>query len=266
MIPFKAVAIDMDGTFLRDDKSYDKKLFSELLNKMKERDIHFIVASGNQFERTRLDFTEYWEDMSFVAENGMYLVDDGKDLSYEQLDRSLVEELVEFMAQRPELTPALCGKENAYLEKNSDSKFVKMMKYYLPKHKIVDSFEQLPDDVFFKFTVDVPKEKTLSTVDEINKKFAGRVFATSSGFGNFDLILPHVNKAVGLEKMLASLNLTLDDLVAFGDGGNDLEMLKAAGLSYAMENGSDEVKKVADKIAPNNNDSGVLKVLADYLM
>ena len=41
MIPFKAVAIDMDGTFLRDDKSYDKKLFSELLNKMKERDIHF---------------------------------------------------------------------------------------------------------------------------------------------------------------------------------------------------------------------------------
>lgn len=43
-------------------------------------------------------------------------------------------------------------------------------------------------------------------------------------------------------------------------------MLKAAGLSYAMENGSDEVKKVADKIAPNNNDSGVLKVLADYLM
>ena len=60
--------------------------------------------------------------------------------------------------------------------------------------------------------------KTLSTVDEINKKFVGRVFATSSGFGNFDLILPHVNKAVGLEKMLASWNLTLDDLVAFGDG------------------------------------------------
>src|SRR5699024_6993525 len=74
MIPFKAVAIDMDGTFLRDDKSYDKKLFSELLNKMKEKDIHFIVASGNQFERTRLDFTEYWKDMSFVAENGMYLL------------------------------------------------------------------------------------------------------------------------------------------------------------------------------------------------
>ena len=42
MIPFKAVAIDMDGTFLRDDKSYDKKLFSELLNKMKEKDIQRI--------------------------------------------------------------------------------------------------------------------------------------------------------------------------------------------------------------------------------
>lgn len=122
MIPFKAVAIDMDGTFLRDDKSYDKKLFSELLNKMKERDIHFIVASGNQFERTRLDFTEYWKDMSFVAENGMYLVDDGKDLSYEQLDRSLVEELVEFMAQRPELTPAVwCHRRTGAMTKRAET-------------------------------------------------------------------------------------------------------------------------------------------------
>ena len=73
MIPFKAVAIDMDGTFLRDDKSYDKKLFSELLNKMKEKDIHFIVASGNQFERTRLDLSHHLPSTFHFRQRRTYL-------------------------------------------------------------------------------------------------------------------------------------------------------------------------------------------------
>lgn len=59
MAPFKAIAVDMDGTFLDDQKNYDKELFAYLLTKMNEQGIHFIVASGNQYERLRLDFVEY---------------------------------------------------------------------------------------------------------------------------------------------------------------------------------------------------------------
>ena len=49
------------------------------------------------------------------------------------------------------------------------------------------------------------------------------------------------------------------------DGENDIEMLKLAGFSYAMENGQDSVKKIAKFIAPSNNDNGVFKVLNKYL-
>lgn len=80
-----------------------------------------------------------------------------------------------------------------------------------------------------------------------------------------DIIPQNVNKANGLKEFLAYLDVPRTQLIAFGDGKNDIEMLKLAGLSYAMENGQDSVKKIAKFIAPSNNDNGVFKVLNKYL-
>lgn len=53
--------------------------------------------------------------------------------------------------------------------------------------------------------------------------------------------------------------------MALGDGGNDLEMLRHAGYSFAMENGSLAAKQAAKYRAPANNEDGVLKVIDDCL-
>lgn len=45
----KLIAVDMDGTFLRDDKSYDKEKFAEIYQELEKRNIKFTVASGNQY-------------------------------------------------------------------------------------------------------------------------------------------------------------------------------------------------------------------------
>lgn len=54
-------------------------------------------------------------------------------------------------------------------------------------------------------------------------------------------------------------------MIAFGDGENDIEMLKACGYSYAMANANKKTKAVAKYEAPTNDENGVLKVLAKYL-
>ena len=56
-----------------------------------------------------------------------------------------------------------------------------------------------------------------------------------------------------------------DQIMAFGDSENDLEMLELAGYSLAMENGEEKVKRMAKYIAPSNNEAGVLQVLEQYL-
>ena len=58
---------------------------------------------------------------------------------------------------------------------------------------------------------------------------------------------------------------TLDETVVFGDSYNDLSMLRNAGLSVAMENGVEEVKKIADIITRTNEDNGVAVVVEEML-
>ena len=57
----------------------------------------------------------------------------------------------------------------------------------------------------------------------------------------------------------------MEETVAFGDGTNDLTMLRAAGLGVAMANAADEVKAAADRVTDDNEHSGVAKVINEIL-
>ena len=63
------VAVDIDGTFVRSDYTYDVPRFQRILSRMKEIGCHFVVASGNQYYQLRDLFPGYDEELSFVAEN-----------------------------------------------------------------------------------------------------------------------------------------------------------------------------------------------------
>ena len=73
----KAIAVDMDGTFLDSKKNYDKDRFEKIFKALKERNIEFIAASGNQFAKLQSIFGE--RDMFFISENGAVIYR-GKDL------------------------------------------------------------------------------------------------------------------------------------------------------------------------------------------
>ncbi|WP_162231472.1 HAD hydrolase family protein [Secundilactobacillus paracollinoides] len=64
----KLVAVDMDGTFLRDDRTYDKARFLDLFKRMQQNHIHFVAASGSQYQRLRHEFTEVADNMDFISQ------------------------------------------------------------------------------------------------------------------------------------------------------------------------------------------------------
>ena len=59
------------------------------------------------------------------------------------------------------------------------------------------------------------------------------------------------------------MDIPIEETVAFGDAGNDIELLDAAGMAVVTENGTDEAKKYADMICPSNNDDGVRKMIEE---
>jgi HAD superfamily hydrolase (TIGR01484 family) len=76
-----------------------------------------------------------------------------------------------------------------------------------------------------------------------------------------DIAPEGVDKSTGLKVVLAQYDLQAEDLLAMGDGRNDIEMLEYAGLGIAMDTAPDEVKAIADEVTKSVQDDGVAAVL-----
>lgn len=72
------------------------------------------------------------------------------------------------------------------------------------------------------------------------------------------------NKYSAIEKIANTKGIDNDDIICFGDGLNDLDMLANCGLSVAMGNALDEVKVVCDDRTDSNDDDGVIRYLERY--
>ena len=70
----KVIATDMDGTFLRDDKTFDEERFKRILSVLEKEAIEFVIASGNQYRQLRLNFPAYDGQFAYVAENGAHII------------------------------------------------------------------------------------------------------------------------------------------------------------------------------------------------
>jgi hypothetical protein len=66
-----------------------------------------------------------------------------------------------------------------------------------------------------------------------------------------------------MERLTHSLGLTIDQVIAFGDGENDLQMIELAGMGIAMENGIDQLKEIANDVAKSVTENGTYHKLKE---
>lgn len=79
-----------------------------------------------------------------------------------------------------------------------------------------------------------------------------------------DIVPKGSNKGVGIDKMIAHFGLSLDETMAFGDGGNDIEMLRHVALGVAMGNAGDDVKAAARYVTTSVDDDGIANALRHF--
>ena len=77
----------------------------------------------------------------------------------------------------------------------------------------------------------------------------------------------HTSKGLALKNLAKHLNITIDETMAIGDHLNDLSMLEVAGLSVAVNNAQDEVKRICDVTTSLNNcEGGVAQAIEKYVL
>ena len=79
-----------------------------------------------------------------------------------------------------------------------------------------------------------------------------------------DIIPKDGGKNKGIDAIINHFGIKLEETMAFGDGGNDIDMLKHAGIGIAMENARDDVKEIADFITTSVDDDGITNALKHY--
>lgn len=261
----RLIACDLDGTLLDDDHAIHDE-FWPLIDQLHSRGIIFCPASGRQYFNLLERFKPIENEVIFVAENGSYVVRDGKELSSDCIDKTIANELFikirELEHNGTNAGAVLCGKRSAYIER-TDAAFRTEVSVGNHRLEIVDDLLLVEDDILKVAVFDfVSAELCSAPAFEAYRK---RLQVVVSGQHWLDFMNLQTNKGAGIRHIQNVLGITPDQTMVFGDFLNDLEMMDVATYSFAMANAHPTLKEHARFISPSNVDNGVVRTIKSVL-
>ena len=268
----KLIATDMDGTLLDPKGQVDLPRLEKLLDQLEEREIRFVIATGNEIHRVKQLLGHLTERVVLIVANGARIFEGNQLLQAQTWDDDMVNRALEFFkgreCQEQFVVTSMNGgfvKEGTVFAELENFMTPEMIELFYQRMNFVEKLESHLFGGVLKMSLVVGEERSDSVLEEINQLFNGSVQAVSSGYGCIDILQAGIHKAWGLQELLKRWGIKAEEIMAFGDSENDVEMLQLAGIAYAMENADDKAKAVATDFAPSNSQAGVYQVLEDWL-
>ena len=268
----KLIATDMDGTLLDPKGQVDLPRLEKILDQLEERNIRFVIATGNEIHRVRQLLGHLTNRVVLIVANGARIFENDQLIQYHTWDDQVVDKALKFFKGRECQDQFVVTSMNGGFVKKG-TVFTELDKFMTPEmiellYQRMNFVDELQTDLFggvLKMSLVVGEERSDTVLQEINQLFNGHVQAVSSGYGCIDILQEGIHKAWGLQELLKRWDIKSQEIMAFGDSENDVEMLELAGIAYAMENADDKAKAVATDLAPSNSQAGVYQVLEDWL-
>ena len=268
----KLIATDLDGTLLDPKGQVDLPRLEKLLDQLEERGIRFVIATGNEIHRVKQLLGHLTERVVLIVANGARIFEGNQLLQAQTWDDDMVDKaLTHFKGRECQDQFVVTAMNGGFVKEGTV--FTELEKFMTPemieklyqRMNFVDKFDSSLFGGVLKMSMVVGEERSSSVLQEVNDLFDGRVRAVSSGYGCIDILQAGIHKAWGLQELLKRWDIKAEEIMAFGDSENDVEMLQLAGIAYAMENADDKAKAVATDFAPSNSQAGVYQVLEDWL-
>ena len=254
----RLVVTDMDGTLLN-SKGEVSNTFFDLFKKFKENDIHFVAASGRQYNSITNKLNSIVDDITIIAENGGIAKQGTEELLVTNLPEESTNEIIELLRGIEDVFVVLCGKKSSYIE-TKDATFTKLFNEYYAAYEVVDDLTKVSKDDFVKIAVyhfESSEDHIYPSVKHLENNLQVKV----SGKNWLDLSHPNANKGYALKMLQDRLGISKAETMVFGDYNNDLEMLALADFSFSMENAHPNVTKAANYQTKSNDENGVEYIL-----
>ncbi|KYG27604.1 Cof-type HAD-IIB family hydrolase [Alkalihalobacillus trypoxylicola] len=245
------IFFDIDGTLLTEEKKLPNST-KESIFKLKELGHEVAIATG----RAPFMFKELREELgidTYVSYNGQYVVLKGEVIYRNPLNSEGLEKLTEYALENEhpvvfmnhEEMKANVGEDHHYIKESINSLKI----YQFPSHdpEFYKGREIYQSLLFNKAPEELKYEEKFKDFDFV------RWHSMSA-----DIVPKGGSKAIGIEKVVERLGFSKEQQYAFGDGLNDIEMLKQIENSVAMGNGEEEAKQAARYVTKAVEEDGIL--------
>ncbi len=270
----KLIALDLDGTLLNSAKELSLRNRAAL-EAAAEAGIEIVPATG----RFYLGMPECIRSLPFVrfviSVNGaeIYDVRAGRSLCSAAIPLAEALEVLAYLDPLPVIYDCYAGgwgymtagmqeRAEEYISYPPSLAMVRELRKPVPELKAYLREGNISPQKLQLFTRDVPFRDEL--LQRLAQRFP-RLSITASLPNNLEINAPEAGKDRALLTLAAKLGIRREETMAFGDGLNDVDMLRAAGTGVAMENAHPAAKQAADRIAEDCDADGVAKIIEELL-
>ncbi|MBM6874157.1 Cof-type HAD-IIB family hydrolase [Fusobacterium mortiferum] len=255
----KAVFFDVDGTLVSFKTHRVPQSTLEAIKKLQAKGIKVFVATGRHPSILTEGNNVHEIDFDgFVTLNGQYCFTKNRKVIYENnICREDIVALLEFL-KKNRFPCAFVEDRDTYMN-YIDDVVVNLLKSVNVPLPPIEDIERAKDGKVFQLNPYIPVEFEAEVMKVLPNCEATRWSPTF-----IDVIPAGGGKHVAIQKIMEYYGYKKDEIMAFGDGGNDKTMLMTAGIGIAMGNANEDVKEIADYVTTSVDNDGVLNALKHF--
>ena len=248
MSDVKIAFFDIDGTIIDMEKKVISQNMLETLRRLKNNGIHICLATGRppialpRFEGVEFD--------AFLTFNGSYCFSGDDTIFSNPIPRDDVQRIIRNAAAIGR--PVTLATKDRLASNGRDQDLVEYFAVIKRGIDVAEDFDEVAKEDVYQMMSGGRKEE----YDALLQNVCGAKIAAWWDRA-VDVIPSSGGKGVGVEKILAYYGFDRSEAIAFGDGNNDIEMIRAVGCGVAMENASAELKAEADEFCGHVAQDGI---------
>lgn len=251
----KAVVFDLDGTLLNSRKEVTERSKKAILQ-IHKKGITVIFATARAPRSVKVFLPQELREISTIFYyNGALIIDEAKGYKeHYPIESAIVEEIITFLSDRPSETSLSIESEDIWYS-NKSKDYSKAMNAVI--NPIILPLDELKKKSASKILI-----THYPDYEKFKKQFEQKVNAVCTDAGTLiQIMAKDVSKERAVLNLCVRLNISLSNVMVFGDDWNDLGLFNSCGFPIAMENAIPELKERAYFVTRSNNEDGVAQVI-----
>ncbi|MCF6409233.1 Cof-type HAD-IIB family hydrolase [Pseudalkalibacillus salsuginis] len=261
------IAVDLDGTLLKDDKTVSIQT-KKVLKRAMEHGHHVVISTGRPYRGSEQFYHELDLTTPIINFNGAFIhhpKNPGWGRFHSPMDMDVAQSIIETCLEFEVKNVIAEVLDDVYLHYEDEFIINSFLidKTNLNIGNLIQVLPHNPTSILVR-----PNDHHVKELRELLKAKHAEVIdhrVWGAPWNIIEVVKAGLNKAVGLKRVAESLNIPQERVIAFGDEDNDLEMIEYAGHGIAMGNAIPELKNIANGITKSNEDDGIAYFLEDLL-